>query len=168
MADLVRIRIEDKGVLAALAALRARADDPRPALAEAGAALVTRIQLGFRDSQTPWGTPWAALELRDGKPLRDTGRLGNSITYRVIGKTGFEVGTTIPYAPTHQYGATIRPKKGPRLVFRPRGFKHPIFARQVTIPARPFLPIRDGRADLPADWTADVLEALSAFVGGPG
>ena len=155
-------------MLAALAALRARADDPRPWLVDAGKDLVLRIDETFKQSQTPWGAPWAPLKHRDGYPLRDTGDLRNSITYRVIGKSGLEVGTNIRYAPTHQFGATIRPKKGKFLVFTPRGFAHPIFAKQVTIPARAFLPIRNGRADLPADWTAEVLEALAAFVGGPG
>jgi phage gpG-like protein len=47
------------------------------------------------------------------------------------------VGTNAPYAGVHQRGATIRAKPGKRLAFRIG--RATIFARSVTIPARPFL-----------------------------
>lgn len=59
-------------------------------------------------------------------------------------------------AAVHQFGATIRPVASPFLVFKPKGFKHPIFARQVTISARPFLPTEG----LPEEWEADILAML--------
>ena len=38
-------------------------------------------------------------------------------------------------------------------------------AKQVTIPARPFLPIRNGAVDLPDGWKGSILEALSGELG---
>ena len=59
--------------------------------------------------------------------MLDTGRLRNSITYRVAGEVLY-VGTNVEYAGIHQFGA----RAGRR--------------RNVVIPARPFLGIsRDDR-----------------------
>lgn len=62
----------------------------------------------------------------------------------------------------HQFGATIRPKRGKHLILKPRGFKHPIFARQVTIPARPFLPTER----LPEERERDILDILANLLRG--
>lgn len=37
-------------------------------------------------------------------PLHDTGELAGSITHKVLGKDAVEVGTTVDYAATHQFG----------------------------------------------------------------
>lgn len=98
-----------------------------------------------------------------GNPLRDTGRMRNSITSRVEAD-GVTIGTNVIYAPVHQFGATIRPKKAGRLVFPgPRG--DIIFAKKVIVPARPFLPIRASGQPvvLPVSWSADVVRALRAY-----
>lgn len=50
---------------------------------------------------------WAPLKRRDGQPLRDTGRLMNSIGKQVDGNTVY-VGTNVVYAAVHHFGA----KKG--------------------------------------------------------
>lgn len=80
----------------------------------------------FRSGVGPYGEPWAPLRgprIRDfklggyGHPLRDTGRLRNSFTYRVRGGRAFILGTNVGYAATHQFGATIRARNAPFLVF---------------------------------------------------
>jgi phage gpG-like protein len=65
------------------------------------------------------------------------------------------VSTSMPYASVHQFGKVIKAKKG-RLRFKMRFLDNRfIFAKSVTIPARPFYPVnKDGTALTPA---ADVL-----------
>jgi phage gpG-like protein len=82
----------------------------------------------------------------------------------VSGGDTVEIGTNYGRLPSggsvaavHQFGATIRPRRGRHLIFTPRGFTHPIFARQVTIPARPFLPM----SGLPQDWEEDIVDILT-------
>lgn len=134
--------------------------------------LRTRIQLAFRQAKAPSGAAWPALKLRLGQPLRDTGRLYGSITTRREGD-GVVVGTNlkIPGSPNslgavHQFGMTIKPKKGPFLVFARPGAKGLVFAKQVTIPARPFMPLdADGKVDLPPAWEKSALASMGAALG---
>lgn len=112
-----------------------------PLMDNLGRAMVSDIDMNFRRSQGPDGTPWDSLKHRDGQPLRDTGRLQRSISYKAS-EDETEVGTNLKYAATHQFGATIKPKKGKFLVFPIRGAggqARYVFARQVIIPARPFI-----------------------------
>lgn len=50
---------------------------------------------------------WPDIKNRSGQPLRDTGRLQNSIGAEVKGDTVY-IGTNVVYAPVHHFGA----KKG--------------------------------------------------------
>jgi len=159
----LRIELQDAGVKAKLAALTAATEDLQPAYATVGRVLVNRIRLCFKLSIDPWGNPWQALKFRKGQPLRDTGRLNRSIVSKVDA-TGVTVGTNLIYAPVHQFGATIVPKNKPRLVFPgPNG--NLIFAKKVTIPARPFMPLRRDAETvaLPPDWSARVESALRTY-----
>lgn len=127
----------------------------RPAMQEIGADFTAEIQLGFRAGHDPWGTKWAPLaestqaknngRRRGGQPLRDTGLLGNSITPSNATDISVEIGTMDIRAGTHQFGAAQgaygrTSRNGPI----PWG----------AVPARQFLPIRAGRVDLPAEWSA--------------
>jgi phage gpG-like protein len=139
----------------------------RAALAALGRVIVNRIRLGFRSSIDPYGKPWAAPVLRQGQPLIDTGRLRSSITSQVQGQE-VVVGTNLIYAPIHQFGGLILPKKGKFLVF-PRGGSAAgekpngkVFARKVYIPQRRFMPLNDvGQVELPASWAVTGLDAMA-------
>lgn len=124
-----------------------------------GAEALAQVQLGFRESRDPYGRAWAGLVLRSGKPLLDTGRLRNSFSAQVT-STGFEIGTAVRYAATHQGGATITPKKGKFLKFRVgrRGRFYQL--KQVTIPRRQMVPERE----LGAIWKAAFDKAATRFV----
>jgi phage virion morphogenesis protein len=156
-------KIDDGGARAKLAALQAATSDMRPVYETIGRVLVNRIRLGFKLGVDPWAAPWAALKIRQGQPLRDTGRLQRSITSQPDAQ-GVTVGTSLRYAPVHQFGATITPKKAKRLVFPGPGGKL-IFAKKAVIPARPFLPLRRGQAAvaLPPAWSVLVVSALKAY-----
>lgn len=164
---MIRVETFD-AVTPALSALLRRGQDLAPLMASMGAALVSLVQLCFRSSLSPYGVRWAALKLRQGQPLRDTGSLMNSITYvaetnSVVVGPGF--GPSSKGAAVQQFGATIV-AKNPRglLAFKPRGSSRWIFARQVTVPARPYLPTRAG--GLPADWTGAILREVGVYLMG--
>lgn len=80
-------------------------------------------------------------ERLNGRPglIRRTGRLSNSfvgqVTGRTLGQLRVIYGTNVEYAPIHEFGGTIKPKKGKYLRFPTEagGFA---FVKQVTIPRR--------------------------------
>lgn len=95
-----------------------------------------------------------------GKPLVDTGALRNSITSRADDE-GVTVGTNLRQARLHQFGGTIVPKKAKMLAFPgPNGMI--LFAKRVTIPARPYMPLRRGAqiVELPPSWSLLVAKAF--------
>ncbi len=155
------MEIIDTGAGIALRRAAEALDDPVPLFDRIGNDLAEMARQGFVHGESPGGEPWAPLKFRAGQPLRDTGRLMNSITHRVS-RDYIEVGTNVKYAAVHQFGATIRPKRGKFLVFKPRGASNPIFAREVTIPARPFLPDET----LPPDWLQAIISRVNDAVGG--
>jgi phage gpG-like protein len=77
---------------------------------------------------------------------------GNELVWGVT--TGVQQGG-IPGAAVHQYGATIRPVKAQFLAFEVDGKK--IFAKEVTIPPRPYLVIGEEAKEKIADVLADAL-----------
>ncbi len=167
----MKIEVIDQQVRKKLADLQAASGNVTPAMQVVGRKVKTRVQLGFKLSRDPWGSPWAPLNknlTRTGKPLvnRGMGGLMGSITYQ-IGAQGsdqhVDIGTNlnsngIQYPAVHQFGAVINPKNSKYL--RWMGPNGPIFAKKVTIPARPFLPLDPGGVDMPAEWTKDILVAL--------
>jgi phage virion morphogenesis protein len=104
----------------AIARLGERARNLAPAMREIGSGVVDDARLRFRDSKDPYGAPWQRLKAstlaarRKGsgpgqaKPLLDTGRLRNSVTYRVDGPDAVVVGTNVAYAAIHQFGGVIQ------------------------------------------------------------
>lgn len=128
-------------VVSEIERLMQRIGEPTPLQRAIGITLVASTKRRFTESRAPDGSTWRPLSpytirrrrrgrgrRRSAKPLLDTGRLRNSITYRVAGEVLY-VGTNVEYAGIHQFGA------------RGAGRHH-----RVVIPARPFLGIsRDDR-----------------------
>lgn len=156
------ITVQDSALRAELARLQAHLTNLTPVMRSIGQTLRTNVDLGFRGEHDPWGVPWrplseATLRQRRGTSaqiLRDTGRLANSMTYRAD-RNSVSVGTNVEYASDHQFGMP----RGGRGQDR-QGAPIP----WGDIPARPMLPIRNGRVDLPAEWRADVLATLSGYL----
>lgn len=129
-----------------------------------GSVLVTEINESFVTAQDPWGNIWRPLKVRDGNPLRDTGRLKNSINYQLY-QDYVEIGTNLIYAPLHQFGGTITPKKAKFLRFFAGG--KPVFASKVYVPARPYLPINQaGQVFMPDAWEQSILRGIKTFIEG--
>jgi len=163
MTTKLKFEVNDAAARAKLKALMATTSDMRPVYATVGRVIVNRIRLCFKLGVDPWASPWAALKIRRGQPLRDTGRLQRSITANPDA-TGVTIGTNVQHARVHQFGATIEPKKAKRLVF-PGPSGRMIFAKKVTVPARPFMPLKRGYSvvTLPPSWSADMTRALRAY-----
>lgn len=79
-----RLEIDDTQVRQVFSRLETAGRDPGEALDRVGSALVTLLDLQFREGRDPYGNPWAPLTSRRGQPLRDTGQhLQNTINYSV-------------------------------------------------------------------------------------
>lgn len=84
------------------------------------------VQEGMLAATDPYGRAWKPLKSRTGEPLRDTGRLFNSLSMRISGG-GFTLHSNVAYAGYHQTGTR-------------------------TIPRRPYFP--DGRG-VPRRWSRE-------------
>lgn len=150
----IEVNVDDGPAQRALAALRARASNLAPMFRGIGADVVAEAQLGFRESRDPYGLPWRPLSPRtvarrrkgSSKPLLDTGRLRNSITYRLLGSTGVEIGSNTAYAAIHQFGG--RAGRG----------------RKVGIPARTFIATRE--RGLPRSYDEIIRDQLARHFRG--
>jgi phage virion morphogenesis protein len=155
----VSLTVDDTQVTQALGRLQRATTNLRDPMAAIGQTLVDNIALGFRGQTDPWGNAWTPLSAvtrarRRGSSyqiLRDTGILANSFNYQADASS-VTVGTAVEYAGTHQFGA----RKGAYGRTR-RGGPIP----WGDIPARPMLPIRGNRADVPADWQDEILFILA-------
>lgn len=169
---MIKFQVNAEAVKAKFTELGTNSPTTLRALDAFARVLRTRIQLAFRSQKSPYGTTWAPLKYRTGQALRNTGRLYGSIQVRRDGD-GVVVGTNlkVPNGPqslgaVHQFGAVIKPKKGPFLVFAIPGRKGLVFARQVTIPARPFMPITpQNQTILPPAWEKAALNAMGRALG---
>lgn len=161
MAALFSIDVRAEGLEAVDKAL-ARLDPLGAGELMEGIARMVQEQTRHRitsEKRAPSGAAWPPN--RAGTPiLYRSGALARSIDYAVSGETAIvgapaEPQAGKPYAAIHQYGGTITPKKAKRLVFR--AGNRTIFARKVTIPARPYL-------GLSAENAEDVLDQVGRFL----
>lgn len=95
-----------------------------------------QIRRTFVEGRDPYGTPWAPLKLRKGKPLRLSGLLSTFVVTQ--SGDGFVVQATAPYVATHQYGATIVPKRAKWLTFSVDGTWYRL--KKAVIPKRQMIP----------------------------
>lgn len=149
---MIEIDLDTTTVIDALNQLSLRAGDLSQPLEEIGQALEDGAALSFSGATSPYGEGWEPLKHRNGVPLNDTGRLKNSLTHNVVGNS-VEVGTSVEYAPTHQFGAT----KG-QYGKTSRGAPIP----WGNVPARPFLPTSEG--GLPDEWEEEVLDVINNYL----
>ena len=121
-------------------------NDPSPVLKEISEAVVLRSTLArFKTQTAPDGTAWAALQpwyrkekqRNKNRILTLNGYLRGKMTWQFVGERTVEIGSNLPYAAVHQFGATIKPRAAKVLMFRGH------VAKSVTIPARPYLGLSD-------------------------
>lgn len=140
---LINITGSTARITGALERLERLGRQPQEFLRALGLQQIERTQTRIREGVTPEGTPFAPLNplYAAGKPagvgiLQSTGNLRNHLTTALHGST-LIWGSNLEYAAVHQFGAVIRRRSAPALVFRIGGSW---FRKQsVTIPARPYL-----------------------------
>jgi phage gpG-like protein len=141
----------------------------------------TQVAFGFQSGVDPYDRKWPKLRSREGQPLRDTGRLMNSVAGQPsMTATGFTISTGVKYAATHQYGATIKAKNPsynfggagsdgqdmvragkPMLRFRVGGRKGRWVSKEkVEIPRRQFMP----EGDVGPRWLAAFQSVADLFM----
>ncbi len=177
---MLAIAITDSGVHSALNALAARVGNLSPVLREIGEDIAERTRQRFATSTGPDGQRWrpnaratieAYLASRGGfgkrginqkgqvlamnkRPLIATRGLSRSIRYQIINEgNGVEIGTNW-FADRISSGAAIHQFGGQA----GRG-------KKVTIPARPFFPIKQNGALYPSD-KAKMLEMINKYLAG--
>ena len=128
-----------------------------PILHEVGNLAKNEAELSFEKETSPFGDKWTPLSKqtlkhkKGSKILTESSMLQSSINSRTKmqkskgGAKGsasgiVSIGTNLEYAPIHQFGG----KAGKNL--------------KANIPARPFLPFKDG--DIPNDLKEDIKEAI--------
>ena len=156
----ITLTINDTEVRRLLAELQERSGHLRPALNVAATMMQQAVRANFAQGGRP---QWLPLKGRQGQPLRDTGRLMNSLT-REATQTEARVGTNVVYAAVHHFGAA----KGSFGTFSQQVQPHERLVRQVfgrqlqqakkvrvrahtrraklpwgDIPARPFMMLED-------------------------
>lgn len=116
-----------------------------------GEVLISGTQKRFQDEKAPDGSPWKKSR-GPGKTLSKTKRLERSIDSAATDDQVM-VGSNLVYARIHQKGGTIKPKNKKFLRF-PGQDGQPVFMKEVTLPARPYLGV-----------SGDDLEEVRAFIG---
>lgn len=146
--------------VAKLEKLIQRAENKAGLLKNIGEALLQTTLERFDSQKDPQGRAWAPLkpltiEARGSSSpiLTVSGRLKGSLNYEVSGDA-LKLGPSAIHGAVHQFGATIKGKKGPLRIPLKRGGA--AYARQVTIPARPYVGFGpdDGKAatETAQDW----------------
>jgi phage gpG-like protein len=103
----------------------------------------------------PDGEAWPP-NLEGTQLLIRSGNLIGSIASNVSGTSGEWGAGAKPYAHVHQCGAVITPKDAERLSFMLRGKR--VFAKKVTIPARPFVGVS-------AEDAEEIKEIVTDYLG---
>lgn len=103
-----------------LTALSVAARSPQSGLKAVGQLMKLEAARAFQSGRDPkTGRFWKASNgpLKRGKALYETGRLLGSITAAAprVTKDSVSIGTTLPHAPVHHHGGTVKPKRAKSL-----------------------------------------------------
>lgn len=137
---MIKIELDDKQLSTKLTHIARELEQPRKLYGVLGETLKKLHKKRFTEEVSPDGKAWQPLSpltrkiKGNDKILRDRGYLSDKTAYNYDNK-GVEFGSDAKYARLHQFGGTIKPKRAKRLRLGDSG----IFAKQVTVPARPWL-----------------------------
>lgn len=158
---MIKAALKKDSVSGVISELIKAGEDLKPLMITLGQTGVSRMKMGFSQGRSPEGAAWKPLKFRKGQPLRDTGRLMNSITHQLEGSDKVAIGTNVFYGIVHQFGATVHPStekhatiagvtsKGAGFLAFPNGSGGYVFTKKaVKIPARPFVP----ESKMPPQW----------------
>lgn len=153
----IDVRLDDARLMTTLRRMMAAATQPQTALREIAALGESSTRMRFRTQKGPDGTAWKKGRKKSGRTLTKDGHLSGSISSRATSSEAIW-GVNRVYAAIHQFGGVIKPRTKKALRFKVAGGGF-VTAKQVTIPARPFLGISDDDRD-------DILHVLRKHYGG--
>ncbi|MFG1318005.1 phage virion morphogenesis protein [Xanthobacter autotrophicus] len=157
----VRITVEISGVSPEALISRLADANTEPLMTNIGAVLESSTRERIEETKTaPDGSAWPPNRAGTSTLLQTGRHLRDSIAF-IATATQVEVGSSWEFAHVHQDGATIKPKDAERLSFMVGGKR--AFARQVTIPARPFVGIS---AEDETEVSRVATDFLKTLVGG--
>lgn len=131
----------------------------RGLLRDVSTAVNRQITAGFWYGRDPEGRSWKPLRFESRQPLMRTKALLRAAqSSPVYALTMVAVSIDLVYARVQQRGAKIRARNAKALRFRGPGGRF-VFAKTVTIPARPFLPTGD---TLPQRWRDPIAAVIEA------
>ena len=137
---MIEISVDSSQLEHGLGQLLSNATSTRPMMAGMATELHSLTEDNFQ-SESWGGDPWKK-SLRagseGGKTLQDSGQLAASIN-TAISNDFARIGSNKPYAAIHHFGGDIKAKNKPYLLI-PFGNGY-AKVKQVSIPARPYLPI---------------------------
>jgi phage virion morphogenesis protein len=143
----IEVKVDDARLMSTLRRMMTAAMQPQTAMQEIAALGESSTRMRFRTQIGPDGVAWKKGRKKSGRTLTKDGHLSGSISSRATqGEATWGVNRV--YAAIHQFGGVIKPRTKKALRFRVAGGGF-VTAKQVTIPARPFLGIsRDDREDI--------------------
>lgn len=147
-------------VEAQMGALFERTGDLTPLMITLGDLLIDGTKMRFDVGAGPDGTPWKPslrAELEGGQTLVDSERLRDTLR-SAPGSDHVEVGSDLIYAAVHQMGATIRPVNAAALRFSLPGGLGIVHAKEVIIPARPYLGVSE-------EDETEITSAVAVYAG---
>lgn len=174
------VKADTRELTAAMAKLRKKGGDAavQVALKSVGETLLNSTRERMNRQVAPDGAPWAPLNkayagtladrdkngriitkgVKKGlKILQESGQLFGTLRWQVSGEQ-LQLGTNKIYGAIHQFGGTIRPRSADNLVFWLGG--QLVYAKKVTIPARPFLGLSSEDRKRAVEDVEDVYDAL--------
>lgn len=120
------------------------------------------IKQGFETSTDPYGKPWEKLQVREGKPLEDTGGLKTSWHTANVGPRGFTVESGKDYAVYHQKGTGIHgPSKQPIRPVRAKALRIPGVGYRKQVAGSPKRRMVPDAGRLSARWRRQLVEAAT-------
>jgi phage gpG-like protein len=187
------VTIDDTQVMYLMGQLQVSMDNFKKPMQQIGAMMVSEIHLKLGIGVTPWGDAMKPLKYKrkhanapgEGIPLNDTRmHIYQRINYQADDKSvrvGMLDSSTAKIGQVHQYGMIIIiPEHKRTLHFKVNmktgksrfskknkaNFSQDVTIpeHEISIPSRPFMPIRGDRADLPSEWTAKIIGIISDFL----
>ncbi|MDH3001471.1 phage morphogenesis protein [Chelonobacter oris] len=141
---MIKIQLDDKKLAVKLGQIARQLAQPSKLYGVLGETLKKIHKKRFEAETAPDGKKWRPLSPLTSQMkgndniLRRRGYLSDKTAYNYDSK-GVEFGSDAKYARLHQFGGTIKPKRAKRLKLGESG----VYAKQVTVPARPWLGIND-------------------------
>ncbi|KGQ31920.1 phage virion morphogenesis protein [Gallibacterium anatis] len=142
---MISIKLDDTKAIKVIDEIAKQLKQPRKLYGELGEELRKQHQTRIKKEMAPDGKKWKPLQSwykktkKRGGILRATGELHNTLAYN-IGADSLEFGSPVKYAPTHQFGAVIIPKRKKALALQGGELG---FAKKVNVPSRPWLGVSE-------------------------